>query len=211
MNIQDFNSAIANTGQAQNASMVNMADVAQVTRAISQLVPLFNEQSQGDVAVVRALDAVAAKLASVSKNITIQNVNSPDSVKINNLPDIRGDMAKLISAINNVTTQVSKDDGSSRTLTKISSQLQKFIDKTSHEEETLDLSMFRVSDSAEPVTGYQYFGFIDASGTWYILYNEAVEGRVRYCFGKRGYTRAWDDFSNLEYKLLNEAINAIIN
>ena len=77
------------------------------------------------------------------------------------------------------------------------------------EKEEVDLEDYRVADVLEPVSGYQYFGFVKPDGCWYILYNDSHEGTLRYKFGDANYSRAWEQYDQHEYKLLNEALNEI--
>lgn len=77
------------------------------------------------------------------------------------------------------------------------------------EEPKKDILCYKVSDGKEPVTGYQYFGFINPEGGWYILFNDAIESQVRYKFGKDNYAEAWNNYANLDYKMYNEAIDEI--
>lgn len=100
---------------------------------------------------------------------------------------LKVDTSKMEGSLSNIETYLSKDDTE------------------------LDLTCYRVSDAAEPVTGDQYFGFVREDGGWYILHNEADEGTVRYKFGKDNYVESWPNYGSYEYKLLNEAIDEIKN
>lgn len=216
MDTKNFAELMSQAGLGNNTPVVNVADIAQVSQSIERLIPMLEVKGKGDVNVVKALDKVAKTLASVSKNITIQNVAVPDAVTVKNHPNWSREFATLTQAVNNVTTVLAK---SSQTVQN-NPQLQELIDslkeltgsesKDTGSSNEIDLEEYRVADSAEPVTGYQYFGFINQEGGWYIIYNEAAEGKVRYKFGTDNYERNWEMYGNHEYKLLNEAIKEVM-
>lgn len=65
---------------------------------------------------------------------------------------------------------------------------------------------------AQDITGddsFQYVGFVDPKGRWYIIENDISGGSLRYKFGKKNYATAWKNHSGQSYKLLNEAISEI--
>lgn len=53
----------------------------------------------------------------------------------------------------------------------------------------------------------QYVGFINSKGNWYIIENDDNSNSLRYVFGDKGYAKAFNDASKLNYKLFSEAIN----
>lgn len=55
----------------------------------------------------------------------------------------------------------------------------------------------------------QYIGFINSSGGWYIIENNTFDDSLRYKFGKKGYTEAWQTRLKHVYKLYNEALNEV--
>lgn len=215
MDTKNFAELMSQSGLGNNTPVVNVADIARVSQSIERLIPMLEVKGKGDVNVVKALDKVAKTLASVSKNITIQNVSVPDAVTVKNHPNWGKEFATLTQAVNNVTLVLDK---SSRTV-QSNPQLQELIDSLKKitgadskesESEDIDLEDYRVADSAEPVLGYQYFGFVDKEGAWYIMYNEASEGKVRYKFGTDNYAQNWELYGNHEYKLFNEAIAEVM-
>lgn len=141
-----------------------------------------------DPTVANRLDDISEKLDKPTQPVVF-----PSSMRISNPSNFTKDATRIVEAINNKEIKV---------------VMPKHKEEPK-EEKGIDLLCYRVSDAAEPVTGDQYFGFINPDGGWYILHNEVDEGEVRYKFGIDNYKEAWDDYTNHEFKLLNEAINEI--
>lgn len=75
-------------------------------------------------------------------------------------------------------------------------------------EDKLDLACYRAQDLI--TTGdMQYVGFVNAEGNWYIIENDVKQNRMRYLFGTKGYEKAFKKAPTYEYRLLNEAVNAL--
>lgn len=216
MDTKNFAELMSQAGLGNNTPVVNVADIARVSQSIERLIPMLEVKGKGDVDVVKALDKVAKTLASVSKNITIQNVAVPDAVTVKNQPDFRKEIDRIVVAINALTLAMDKKERESqiRHMEQMKRMEEKGKDKEYNMEDKksddIDLEDFRVADSAEPVLGYQYFGFVNDKGEWYIMYNEAAEGKVRYKFGKDNYERNWELYGNHEYMLFNEAIKEVM-
>lgn len=215
MDTKNFAELMNQSGLGSNVPVVNVADVARVAQSIESLVPMLQLKGKGDVEVVKALDKVAKTLASVSKNITIQNVAVPDKVTVKNQPDFKKEIDRVVGAINALTVAMDKKerDSEMRHMEHMRRMEEKGKDKEEKmdekKSEDIDLDDYRVADSVEPVTGYQYFGFVNDKGGWYIMYNDAVEGKIRYKFGMANYEQNWEMYGNHEYRLLNEAIQEV--
>lgn len=73
----------------------------------------------------------------------------------------------------------------------------------------LNLESYRAQDLDEEEEGVQYVGFVSPEGAWYIIKNDEAGNSLRYKFGKTNYKRAWQRLSTFEYKLLDEALDAV--
>lgn len=157
-----------------------------------------NIKGGGTIQNVNTIDnsEVVNKLEVISSKLDKQNgpVLFPKSMIVSNQPSFKNDANRIIQAINGLELKV---------------ELPEEKEKEEKEEDDVNLMCYKVSDAAEPVTGYQYFGFINKDGGWYILFNDAVESSVRYKFGKEDYTSGWDRREEFDYKLLNEAYDEI--
>jgi hypothetical protein len=77
------------------------------------------------------------------------------------------------------------------------------------EVEKLDLDCYRAQDIDNSVEGYQYVGFVNPDGHWYIIENDVKGNSLRYVFGKKGYAKAFKKASSYQYRLLNEAVDVL--
>lgn len=68
---------------------------------------------------------------------------------------------------------------------------------------------FKAQDLDEPDLDKQYVGFVNSAGNWYIVENNLTTATLRYKFGKKGYTRGWNNRAKHTYKLYNEAVDAL--
>lgn len=191
MKIDDFISKMDNPDGLQ---IVNIKDLDKLAMSINELKRITEAKGSGDVQVVKATEALVKRIENIKVDIK-------SDIK---QPVVNVDFKSVVQAIKSIP----QSNDYSEKFDKILEMLGK---EPEEKEEKLDLMCYRVSDSKEPVTGYQYFGFINPEGAWYILYNEATEGKVRYKFGKDNYQQAWDMCENLEFKLIDEAINEIKN
>lgn len=181
---------------------VNIADIGEVSRSIKSLGAMMTAKAAGDVKVVKALDSITARLEKLEKKITVQNVYAPDKVTIKNQPDWSGELREIRDAVNMLSTAIMKKHEE-----KAEMKVEYREEPEEKEDEGYDLKCYRVSDTVEPVTGFQYFGFVAPDGRWYILYNDANEGTLRYKFGENNYSSAWENYDKHDYKRLNEALN----
>lgn len=76
------------------------------------------------------------------------------------------------------------------------------------EEKGIDLDDFKAHDITDSGDN-QYIGFVAPTGVWYIIENQTKNNRLRYVFGKKGYTKAFSQAPTYQYELLSEAINAL--
>jgi uncharacterized phage infection (PIP) family protein YhgE len=72
----------------------------------------------------------------------------------------------------------------------------------------LDLSQYKAQDISSD-DSFQHVGFLSPKGEWYIMENDIEGGSLRYFFGSKGYASYWKKRTSLNYKLLNEAVNAV--
>lgn len=153
-------------------------------------VPKSEVIAVSDPLVTKHLGDISRKLDQQTK--PSQSVVFPSSMRISNPTNFSKDASRIIKAIEGKELKV--------VMPKV---------KKEKEEPEKDMLCYKVSDGKEPVTGYQYFGFINPEGGWYILFNDAIENQVRYKFGKDNYQKAWENYANLDYKMYNEAIDEI--
>jgi hypothetical protein len=71
----------------------------------------------------------------------------------------------------------------------------------------LKLEDYRAQDMDDNET-YQYVGFVNPTGAWYIIENDIDGNSIRYVFGTKNYPSNWRSHVSLAYKLLNEAYRA---
>jgi hypothetical protein len=73
----------------------------------------------------------------------------------------------------------------------------------------MSLDNYRAQDINNSEKEVQYIGFLNPSGEWYIVENRVKENTLRYIFGTGGYAKAFAKAARFEYKLLDEAVNAL--
>jgi hypothetical protein len=67
-----------------------------------------------------------------------------------------------------------------------------------------DLAKYRVSDIDDDATP-NYYGFVDASGAWYIMKEDTTAKTYRYLGGRSDYTTNWTNRASLTYTYFNLA------
>lgn len=82
-----------------------------------------------------------------------------------------------------------------------------FMDKMKPAKQPLEYKAQDMDSISDP--NIQWIGFIDAKGAWYIIENNTFDDSLRYKFGKKDYTKAWQERTKHAYKLYNEALNEI--
>lgn len=192
MKFDDFLEKMDNPDGLQQ---VNIKDLDKVVTAVETLKSTITSKGVGEVNAIKALDAITKKIESISVK------ENKQSVKI--------DLSSLVGEIRSLKKSFPKE----KDYTDLFNSIIKAVKgiKLEEKDEGFNWSKYKVVDSKEPVTGMQYFGFVAADGNWYILYNEADEGKVRYKFGVEGYEQAWENYADHEYRLPNEAIDEIKN
>lgn len=94
-------------------------------------------------------------------------------------------------------------------LDSLQSTLQDYLDKPNESEnETIDLNCYKAQDITDSGK-FQYIGFVNTEGSWFIIENNVRGNTLRYVFGNENYAEAFSDAATYEYRLLNEAIDAI--
>lgn len=127
------------------------------------------------------------------------------------------DLLKAIKAIKlspvvnvpapNVTVSPSKLD-----LKPLQDTLVNLLSKQEDQEEPsnqFDLDDYKAQDIDNSVKDYQYIGFLNAAGNWYIIENDVKGNKLRFVFGTDNYSDAFARSPEFQYLLLNEAIDAI--
>ena len=199
-----FEDMMEQSDERYDVPAANVDDIKKVINTIEGMtVPTKQEQSKQTVSLVPQLKEIAVILQG------ILSVSGKEPIVQNHF-----DVSRLVKSIEGVNLTIANqtiENMKNNKFKEVITSLNKMSEKLEPKEEGLHLECYRVSDSKEPVTGIQYFGFVDAEGKWYILYNDATEGTVRYKFGVDNYTSAWKDCDKYDYKLLNEAIDEIKN
>jgi len=77
------------------------------------------------------------------------------------------------------------------------------------EEPKIDLDDYKAQDIDNSSKNTQYIGFLNPAGDWYIIENDIKGDKLRYVFGSGGYSKAFSNAASYEYKLLDEAVNAV--
>ena len=191
---------------AEQKATVDIVDLSRLADGIDKLYKLQSTKAVGDVEVAKLMKAVTAQLSKISVP------QFPSSISVKNQADWTQQFAKLTKAVKDFEAmyhmhemEKMKHHQSKKEESYVRNEEKDYAKK----EKEVDLECYRVADSAEPVTGDQYFGFLNEDGAWYILHNDAVNSEIRYKFGTEGYKNAWENYANHEFKLLNEAINEI--
>lgn len=192
--------------EADAKASVDVVDLSRLADGIDKLYKLQTTKANGDIEVAKLMKTVATQLSKISVPAF------PSSISVKNQADWTQQFAKLTKAVKDFEAmyhmhemekmkhhQSKKEEGYVRNEEK----------SYAKEEKEIDLECYRVADSAEPVTGDQYFGFVNEDGGWYILHNDSAKSMLRYKFGQSNYPNAWENYANHDFKLLNEAIDEI--
>lgn len=179
-----------------------VAALAKLSTELSKIPTALEElkKSEGKKQILEKLGTINDSLKALKE---ISKVDSLDAklVAINNT-------LQSLEVSPNVTVKPATVKVPAIDVTPIQEQIDRLL--TKEVEETIDLSCYYCQDTSEPVSGQQYFGFVDVDGKWYILWNNSTEGQLRYAFGIQEYNEAWgpDGLSapNHTFLRLDEAV-----
>lgn len=137
--------------------------------------------------------------------------NSMKDIKVSSDDDIKLALHTLAMAFNSIQfNPVVSVAPAKVTVPEINTKpLENAIKGAFKESQKLELSDFKAQDINEDEIDVQYVGFVNPSGQWMIIKNEADKDRMRYKFGKKGYESAFKVAHKYTYKTLDEAINAL--
>lgn len=76
------------------------------------------------------------------------------------------------------------------------------------EDTPIDLDCYKAQDINDGKK-FQYIGFLNPNGNWYIIENDVKGNSLRYVFGSGEYEKAFSEAATYQYMLLNEAIHAL--
>lgn len=193
--------------EAGKTTSVDVVDLSRLTDSVDKLYKLNQNKAVGDIEVAKLLKQVSKQLSAI-------NVPQfPDSIRVTNQADWTQQFSKLTKAVKDFEAMYHMHEMEKMKHHNAKKEEVRYVqneeENYAEESKEVDLKCYRVADSIEPVSGYQYFGFVKPDGCWYILYNDANEGKLRYKFGSENYTQAWEQYDSHDYKLLNEAVNEI--
>jgi len=201
--INKLNLTNFNTSQPRIADMVdNLSKLSEEMATLSEkfkdigFAPVSNALTQ----LLKQIDTLPAKISDIS--VKVQKDGKEEKL-----------LAKIETAIKsiNITPQVSvkaptvnvpKIDTS-----KIEDILASSLGKDT-EEVGIDLKDYRAQDISEN-SDCQYVGMLNPKGQWFIMCNDMQENTLRYKFGVDSYLRNFDNAINLNYRLMDEAINEV--
>lgn len=182
-------------------------DMAENITALAESVEELQEglAKQGLTQVTSSFDGLVGKLESIAKSLTTT------SVKVDN--EITNAVKSLKSSIDkidfNPVINVPKPSVTVESAKIDLDPIRKAIENQNVVEEKFDISDYVAQDMDSTNPGFQYVGCMKPNGNWYIVENDVEGSTLRYKFGKIGYKTAWAKRVNTNYKLLNEAVNAI--
>lgn len=149
------------------------------------------------VASVKSLGEVAKKL---------------DSIKVTSDSDIKQALQALASAFSRLDIRpVVNVPAPKVEITEREIDFQPLIDKLATPVKVQSgVTDYRAQDLDElSDPNIQYVGFVNEKGGWYIIENDTLQATLRYKFGKRGYTKGWENRTKHAYKLYNEALGEV--
>jgi hypothetical protein len=154
-----------------------------------------------------AILSALAKLEAAFKSVSYPDV-SPElqAIKsaIENVEHETVDLSAVVDAIKAIelTPNVEVDFG------PLQDTIKEHFPAPETEDKRLDLSCYRAQDITED-ENKQYVGFLNTQGDWYIVENDIKGNSMRYVFGTGSYAKAFKKAASYQYKLLNEAVDAL--
>ncbi len=206
----DFNGVIDSINKMNMTTFMSTRgfhDMAENITALAESVEELQEglAKQGLTQVTSSFDGLVGKLESIAKSLTTT------SVKVDN--EITNAVKSLKSSIDkidfNPVINVPKPSVTVESAKIDLDPIRKAIENQNVVEEKFDISDYVAQDMDSTNPGFQYVGCMKPNGNWYIVENDVEGSTLRYKFGKIGYKTAWAKRVNTNYKLLNEAVNAI--
>lgn len=211
---EDIDTLIRQVKEVQLAALIGSSKPQVILTDQTDLGERFTKLGDLIAQTIKGLDSTESddRELRVLKELQVQLKSSVASIDKGNKAS-EGAFLRIQKAIENI--QVApvvnvpapnvKVDVPKLDLSSITETLQAYIPV---KEEKIDLECYRAQDITE-VDGRQYVGFVNAEGAWYIIENDMAANSLRYVFGASGYAKAFNKASGYEYRLLNEAINAL--
>lgn len=192
------------TAFMQNQGLPELTDnLVKLTEGVKLLRNEYESKGTGETA--KQLTALVDKLDTVSKEL--------GSAKVEVDADFKQLVSNLLNEIKAIDFKPSVSVAAAKvTVPKVdTSGIERILsDFTSKEDvDKVDLDDYYAQDLDEMEPGIQYVGFVNPKGNWYIIKNTEAENKLRYAFGDDAYKDFFARASQLEYKLLNEALHAV--
>jgi hypothetical protein len=201
--------AITNSGKAMVFAVEKLAisedvnkELAAVTHKLSQTVENLDVDTL-DKEKLTALQELKSSILKLEENRLKESTETMQALK-ELRQAIKGmEYNPVIKvAAPNVTLPEQKID-----FTPLQRTMQEYFTPDSDD---LDLSCYRAQDIKEDSrTETQYIGFLNPDGDWYIVENKVRENQMRWLFGSGDYAKAFAKAGTYNYKLLDEAVNAL--
>lgn len=148
--------------------------------------------------VVKALEKDDTRLLNALEKLankeTVVNYTPPNVI----VPEIK------VPEIKAPKVTIPKIDAPNIDTTGIENAIKEAMER----EEPLDLDNYQAHDIMEQ-EGYQYIGFLNPEGSWYIIQNNVKDNSLRYVFGAKDYSKKFKKANLYVYKTLDEAVNEI--
>ena len=133
----------------------------------------------------------------------------PDTVKINNLQDIKPWFDAMSEALSKIEFSPTINVAPTPVDVNVPEvNVQPIAEAMKEKEDEIDLDDFKAQDLTGDDT-FQYIGFVAPNGYWYIIENDIEANSLRYKFGTKNYPANWKKYNGHSYSLINEAIREI--
>jgi hypothetical protein len=193
------------TGQKSTVVLTDQTDLGERFTALGdKLASTISDLDSSDVdnKKLAALTKVSAAIEAFNSTLTSDNKATQKA------------QAELLKAVNGIDfspiINVPELTIPKLDLSPIEKVLQAYGPKDVPEPEyKVDLECFKAQDIDNSVENFQYVGFVNPDGQWYIIENDVKKEKLRYVFGTKGYAKAFKKASTYQYMLLNEAIDAL--
>ncbi len=219
----------------ENDNLAKSDDVQSVVDSVNRLnITTFMASKDNWTTVVEEMAGAAERIQSVVDGLSTGGIDKIEksfsqavdslqaivaqikTVKVQNDEDVKRELralavafdAKEMQPIVNVPAPVVKVQGKEIDLSPLTNLLSE-IKASLEMPEKVNLDDYRAQDIANDGESFQYVGFVNLTGGWYIIQNDVENNSLRYKFGSRGYAKAWDSYVGHSYKLLNEAIHEV--
>lgn len=216
--------------EIKNDNLAKSNDVQEVVDSINRMnVTTFMASKDNWTTIVEEMAEAAERIKSVVDGLNggkieksfadaVKNlqdvVKQVKGIKIESDTELKSGITSLIRALEelnttpivNVPAPIVNVDAPTVNLTPIKNLLQQLLDKP--EKESFEFEGYKAQD-LDDQESFQYVGFVNPTGAWYIIENDVEGNSMRYKFGIKYYKTGWKNRVQSDYKLLNEAIDAI--